>query len=151
MKNALVAVLLLSMLACKEKEEETVRTDGFTPILKTAEDSLYHDVMEGHDIGMAKMGKISKYLKETSRIIDSIKALPQNDPEKMQLGKYEALQLQLQQADDDMNNWMVNFKADTLEGKPERKAYLESEKVKVEKVKEVILGAVGKGDSLLRR
>lgn len=149
MKNALIAIVLISLLSCKEKQEERVRTDGFTPILKTAEDSLYHEVMEGHDVGMAKMGKISKYLRETGRIIDSIKALPANDAAKKQLGQYEALQKELQQADDDMSNWMLNFKADTLERKPERKAYLESEKVKVQKVKERILRAVENGGRLL--
>ncbi|MGZ5247872.1 MAG: hypothetical protein ACXWV5_12485 [Flavitalea sp.] len=150
MKYLTAIILFLSLISCEQKEEP-VRTDGFTPILKTAEDSLFHDVMEGHDVGMAKMGRISKYITQSGQMIDSLKKLPSNSTNKEMISRYEALKMQLQEADDDMSNWMMNFKADSLEGKSERKGYLENEKIKVERVRVKIMDAVAAGDSLLTK
>lgn len=144
-----VLMMILSVISCKEKEEP-VRKDGFTPILKTTEDTIFHEVMQGHDIGMAKMGKISKYIKQSEQIIDSLKNLPSNSKNKETIKRYVNLKVQLQEADDDMFEWMRNFKADTLEGKSERIGYLEKQKISVEKVKLKILEAVTAGDSLLK-
>ncbi len=150
MKYLIAAMMILSVIACKEKQEP-VRTNGYTPVLKTQEDTLFHEVMQGHDVGMAKMGKISKFIKQSEQVIDSLKKLPSNSSNKERIAQYEALKAQLQEADDDMFEWMKNFKADTLEGKPERIGYLEKEKIRVEKVKLKILDAVAAGDSLLTK
>lgn len=135
-------------MSCKEKEEQ-VRTDGFTPILKTTEDTLFHEVIEGHDIGMAKMGRISKYIRQSEQMIDSLKKLPATSANKKMISGFEELKIQLREADDEMFDWMRNFKADTLEGNPERISYLKKEKIKVEKLRMKILEAVAAGDSLL--
>lgn len=150
MKYLSAIILILSIISCNQKEEP-VRTDGFTPILKTAEDTLFHEVMEGHDIGMAKMGRISKYIKQSEQVIDSLKKLPSNSDNREKIAQYENLKVQLQEADDDMFNWMKTFEADSLEGKPERISYLEKEKIKVEKVRVKILEAIAAGDSLLAK
>lgn len=150
MKYLIAVIMILSVISCKDKEEP-VRTDGFTPILKTQEDTLFHEVMQGHDIGMAKMGKISKYIKQSEQVIDSLKKLPSNLENREKIVQFENLKIQLQEADDDMFEWMKNFQADTLEGKPERIGYLEKEKIRVEKVRVKILNAVAGGDSLLAK
>lgn len=150
MKYLIAVMMILSVIACKEKEEP-VRTNGYTPILKTTEDTLFHEVMKGHDTGMAKMGKISKYIKQSEQVIDSLKKLPSNPVNREKIAQFENLKVQLQEADDDMFEWMKNFKADTLEGKPERIGYLEKEKIRVEKVKVKILEAIAVGDSLLTK
>src|SRR5688572_4821257 len=38
----------------------------------TAEDSLFHEVLKGHDEGMAKINRIRKYSSRLQAIIDSI-------------------------------------------------------------------------------
>ncbi len=150
MKYLIAVMMILSVIACKEKEEP-VRTNGYTPILKTSEDTLFHEVMKGHDTGMAKMGKISKYIKQSVEVIESLKKLASNSVNRDKISKYENLKVQLQEADDDMFEWMKNFKADTLEGKPERIGYLKKEKIRVEKVKMKIFEAIAVGDSLLSK
>ena len=150
MKYLIAVMMILSVIACKEKEEP-VRTNGYTPILKTSEDTLFHEVMKGHDTGMAKMGKISKYIKQSEQVIDSLKKLPTNSENREKIVQFENLKVQLQEADDDMFEWMKNFKADTLEGKPERIGYLKKEKIRVEKVKMKIFEAIAVGDSLLSK
>jgi len=142
--------MIVSRLERKEKAKPGC-TNGYTPILKTSEDTLFHEVMKGHDTGMAKMGKISKYIKQSEQVIDSLKKLPSNPINRDKISQYENLKVQLQEADDDMFEWMKNFKADTLEGKPERIGYLKKEKIRVEKVKMKIFEAIAVGDSLLSK
>jgi len=57
----------------------------------------------------------------------------------------------LNYADYGMNTWMQEFKADTLQdNKESRIKYLESEKEKVNKIKEAILSGLKRADSLLK-
>ena len=44
---------------------------------KTQLDSLLDDVLEGHNIGMAKLGKLTRAEQTTKRLLDSIAKLPE--------------------------------------------------------------------------
>ncbi|HUM65796.1 MAG TPA: hypothetical protein PLV32_08130, partial [Chitinophagaceae bacterium] len=116
-------------------------------------DSLYKDVMNGHDVGMAKMGRLTRAEQTTRRLLDSIKNLPakaQQSAEPLRI-KLDSLQKDLSYAEFAMNKWMEEFNIDSaLNQLDQRIEYLKSEKIKVSKVKESILNGLEKADSVLR-
>lgn len=146
---SLVCMAAMAFVACNNETESPVRKDGFTKVLKTKEDSLYSDVMEGHDIGMAKMQKISKYHADVKDKLDSLSKLPASKVDKNYQQALTALDEDLNYADVAMHTWMVEFKTDSPAlNTNERVQYLESEKRKVEKVKLAILSSLQRADSL---
>ena len=151
MKKKLCTLFFLGWLAsCKNApKQEQERTDGFNPVLKTREDSLFHDVMEGHDMGMARMGKISRYLSQVQKTLDSLNKLPASKVDTKYQQFLIDLQKELNYADYGMNTWMEEFKVDSAKGDKEKRIqYLEAEKVKIQKVKESIIGSLKRADSL---
>ena len=147
---ALGAIVLL--YACSSDPERGSTPQTGIPKLVTHEDSLVHDVLEGHDAGMARMIKLSKYIKKTKLLLDSVAAVPAAKRNREYEAGLKGLLEDLQYAEMSMNTWMDEFKLDSLKDKPrEREAYLESEKMKVTKMKEAILNSLQKGDSLLKK
>jgi hypothetical protein len=150
-KILLPAVLLMAFASCQDTPagdpDSTERRDGFTKELKTKKDSLYQDVMDGHDVGMAKMGKIGGYIKTIGASIDSLKKLPTAKPADIAI--HESILKDLKQAEYRMNRWMEEFVLDSAENnEPVRISYLESEKDKVNRIRERILGSISRADSL---
>ncbi|MBC7826409.1 MAG: hypothetical protein H7122_01585 [Chitinophagaceae bacterium] len=152
MKQILIVTLVLFICACNDTSPEQVdRKDGFTPLLKTTEDSLYHDVMEGHDIGMAKMSTLRGNLKRVQRELDSVQKLPVQKIDSPYMRALLDLQEELNYADHAMFTWMGEFKVDSASSnKDKRIKYLESEKAKVEKVRDNILNSLQRADSLFK-
>jgi hypothetical protein len=147
MHRILFAITITSLLACNEQPAE--RKNGFTPELKTKEDSLFHDVMQGHDVGMARIGQVRKYIDQTQKAIDSINKL--SKPDEAYKQTLTELHNDLKTADSGMMAWMEAFKVDSGDNDRDlRIQYLESEKLKVEKVKEAILGSISRADSLFK-
>ena len=151
MKQFLIAIVVLYLSGCKnESTEQDNRKDGFTPVLKTRQDSLYHEVMQGHDIGMAKMSALRKYQRQVKDQLDSMRIVP---PQKLNQQYQQAmidLLEELNYADYAMFKWMEEFKVDSAaDNEQKRLAYLESEKPKVEMVKHNILNSLRRADSLL--
>jgi len=131
--------------------DATNRKNGFTTELKTKEDSLYHDVLEGHDVGMAKTGALRRNITEIQRRLDSINKFP---PVKEDSYKIQLLSTQdaLNNANNEMNAWMDGFKIDSARDNKElRIQYLQSEKEKVTLVKEHILSSLQLADSVLKK
>jgi len=150
---ALVSLGLFTM-ACHNdaSHEETGGHKGFGPALKTTEDSLFHDVMQGHDTGMAKVGKLRKNINETTRLLDSLNKVPVKKVDAAYKQVLVKLQADLKNADAEMNSWMEGFKLDSAtDNKELRLKYLQGEKEKVTVVKEHILSALKQADSLLKR
>lgn len=122
---------------------------------KTAKaDTLLEQVMEGHNVGMAKMNRLSKLQKETLRLADSIAQLPEKAqkaavPYKSEL---DSLLSGLQKAEYEMNKWMEEFNYDSAKQDAEKRIqYLADEKIKVEQVKKSILETLEKADSVLKK
>ena len=140
-----VLAICISLFACGNNE-------GKSPEAVKA-DSLFRDVMDGHDIGMAKMGRLTRAEQTARRLLDSIQKLPakaRQAAEPLRV-KLDSLQKDLSYAEFAMNKWMNEFNIDSAVGNvKQRIEYLESEKIKVEKVKEAIVGGIAKADSLLR-
>lgn len=149
MKKILFTLFFLAGLASCNNVPKQERMEGFNPIMKTREDSLFHDVMEGHDMGMARMGKISRYLSRVQQTLDSLNKLPAPKIDTKYHQFLIDLQKELNYADYGMNTWMEEFKVDSAKGDKEKRIqYLEAEKVKIQKVKESIIGSLERADSL---
>jgi len=127
--------------------------NGESKKAKTQIDSLLDDVLDGHNIGMAKLGKVARAEQATKRLLDSIAKLPAKarqaaEPLKVKL---DSLKSDLSYAEFAMNRWMDEFNMDSaIDNAKERARYLEEEKLKVTKVKEAILSSLQKADSLLK-
>jgi hypothetical protein len=149
MKNIFPLAVVLSVILVISCENDK----GSEAASRTRTDSLLNDVMDGHNFGMAKMGKVTRAEQTTRRLLDSLAKLPAKarqatEPLKIKL---DSLQKELSYAEFAMNKWMDEFNADSAVDNPkDRINYLEDEKIKIAKVKEAILGSLQKADSLLR-
>ena len=149
---SLVMLITISLMACNNAENDHGGY-GKNNEPKTQADSLWKDVMEDHNIGMAKMGKLTRAEQTTRRLLDSIEKLPAKArqavaPLKVKL---DSLQKDLSYAESAMNKWMEEFNIDSsINNMKERIDYLKSEKLKVSKVKESVLNGLQKADSLLK-
>lgn len=151
MKLLTIVILIVIVQGCHESKERKDRTDGFTPILQSKEDSLYHHVMQGHDIGMAKMGILRKQLTRVQKTLDSINKLPSPKIDNNYKQALLGLREELSYADHAMFAWMQEFEVDSArDDKEKRLRYLESEKLKVEKVRDHILNSLSRADSLFK-
>lgn len=157
MKKIILPFLILSVVvACNSKEDK--KHEGHTGHTKeipaTKQDSLYAEVMAGHDEVMPKIGAVKGAQKEAQRLLDSVATLPA----KAQAGaaalktKLQTLINDLNYADFAMDKWMVEFSLDSLKEDVEKRIqYLTDEKMKVGKVKDAIINSLATADSLLKR
>lgn len=155
MKGSSIGLWLLfsvgvHVLSCSETppgDAAATRKNGYTPDLKTREDSLLHDVMQAHDEAMARMAKLSKHLGRIQARIDSLPSRLRKSAEYL---KWQEIKHALEEAEHDMNQWMKEFAIDSLkEDKENRMRYLSSEKIKIKAVKEKIISHLARADSLL--
>ena len=148
----LAALIIICLIGCNNSENKH-NGHGQNNEPKTQADSLMKDVMDGHNIGMAKMGKLTRAEQTTRRLLDSIDKLPAKAKQAAAplRTKLDNLQKDLSYAEFAMNKWMEEFNMDSaVNNVKERIDYLGSEKMKVSKVKEAILGSLQKADSILK-
>jgi hypothetical protein len=104
-----------------------VTDNGESKKAKTQIDSLLDDVLDGHNIGMAKLGKLTRAEQATKRLLDSIAKLPEKgrraaEPLKVKL---DSLKSDLSYAEFAMNRWMDEFNMDSaIDNAKERARYL---------------------------
>lgn len=123
-------------------------------IEKTEADSLLDKVMDGHDVGMSKMGALIRARDKATALLDSLGKLPAKAQEASipYKAKLDGVLADLNNADSLMNKWMMEFNMDSaVDNIKERMVYLESEKSKVGAMKEAILGSLAKADSVLKQ
>ena len=148
MKQIAQVALMLLAVACNNSGSHSSAT------AKKTTDSLMDAVMQGHNVGMAKMNKVSEAQKKIQQVIDSISSLPatlqkQSLAYKTQL---DAMLVRLRNAADAMNRWMEEFNLDSDVNNTElRIKYLESERTKVSNVKDSMISSLRDADSLLKR
>lgn len=153
-KQFLYLPVIIVVFSCNQKEKETERENGYSTVLKTPEDSLFHEVMEDHNVAMAKMGRLNRYIKQVKSQIDSTEKLPSNTRKSLSSYKrnLDSLYAKLRNAEASMNTWMEEFNLDSAsEGNQNRGKYLESEKFKVRDVKDQILTGITMADSVFAR
>ena len=144
-----ILLALVILVSCGSNSDE--RKNGYSNTPKNPEDSLFQDVMDLHDVAMSKMGKLAGYRKQFDAKIDSLKKVKSNTKESL-TKRYGEISGDLKQAEDRMNTWMEQFSIDSAQDDVKRRiAYLESEKSKVSAVKDEILSALTKADSVLTK
>lgn len=154
MKKLLVLLLIAGVLiSCHDKSEHGGHTGPVKENPQTREDSLMAAVMDGHDVGMSKYGKLQGMEKKIKGVLDSIFNLPAKarkelDPYRVQLDSAAA---KIHYAISAMDIWMEEFDMDSAKNDMEaRISYLLNEKMKVGKVKDHILSSLALADSLLK-
>ena len=143
----LVVMALFILGSCNDDDTTPVQAGP-----KTLADSLELEIDKAHITGMGKMGQLTRYQQYTSRLRDSISALP--NAARAGLTTYknqlDSLQLSLDYAEKAMDKWMSEFKADSLkENENSHQSYMITEKTKVDKMLEAMLTSIRTADSLL--
>jgi paraquat-inducible protein B len=152
--SILLAILIVSIViaACNDNTTDQPRTDAFSEKPANKEDSLEHAVMEGHDVAMAKISTIRRYLAQIKQQQDSIAKLPAKQLDKAYWQSLTALEKDLRQADSSMNSWMEAYVMDSAKDNKElRIKYLEAEKQKVDTVKNLVLESVERAGAVLKK
>ena len=101
--------------------------------LKAQADSLYKEVIAGHDMAMPKSMRIPKLQKAAQHMIDSIAVLPEKARQAAAhlKAKLEELVNELGDADNAMNIWMSEINFDSaINNLEQRIKYFTEEKIK---------------------
>lgn len=144
--------VVLIFAACKGPSDQSEHGPGhMTTQPLSADDSLYHQVMDIHDEVMPKMGKVRGAQQRVQQRLDSL-AKQAGSANKVYRQQLEQLSSDLNYADFAMDKWMVEFNMDSAkDNKPLRVRYFQEELEKVQKVKAAILGSLAAADSLIRQ
>jgi len=120
MKFGLFTGILFLFVACNNTGESG-------PAAKTKADSLMDEVIEGHNVAMAKMSKINTAKNNLQQVIDSISKLP-TDLQKKSLTYSMQLDSTINRltfANYGMEKWMNEFNMDSFKNdKEEQIKYL---------------------------
>jgi hypothetical protein len=142
-----IVCMLVVFIACGDSSEE--RTDGYSNVATSPEDSLMEAVMEAHNEAMPKKGKVTGYLKPADQKIDSVSKIRSSDARQTEAA-YRDVRSKLKVAEDGMNKWMNEFRADSAQNETDvRISYLTEEKRKMEQIRDQTLEALKQADSVL--
>ena len=140
--------------ACNNSNNKSSDITGNETITsESREDSLMKDVMTGHDVGMAKMGRLRAMQNQVQHIIDSIAKLPAKAKKALEPHNADMKKVleDLKSAKAGMEKWMDEFNMDSaINNMEQRIEYLSEERLKVAAVKENILSSLQKADSLIK-
>ncbi|HTN05194.1 hypothetical protein [Agriterribacter sp.] len=133
MKTAILIIAATLALSCNNNASSgSTEQQNNASIPKTLSDTLYKAAMEGHDVGMAKMGEIARYQKLIKQKTDSLAALKSKAA--LQPALDSALQ-ELTYAEELMNRWMQDFDPDKAGStETEKISFYRGEKEKIDTV-----------------
>jgi ABC-type microcin C transport system duplicated ATPase subunit YejF len=131
MRLYMLTFTLALLAGCSGKQEKTEAADQ-----KTDNQILYDRVMDVHDEVMPRMNDLEKIKRQLQETLQNGKDL--TEEKRKELERKIAL---LDSASRSMMNWMYEFRPDDLQG-DSLKAYLENEMVRINHVKELILGTL---------
>lgn len=124
----LLAILTLSF--CNQKSAEDIQLD-----------ELFDNVMTVHDEVMPKMSNIYKLKKS----LKAIEAKTEN-----QQRQISQTLTQLDATDEQMMNWMAEFKKPGYSNFKQAKAYLENQLIMIKDVKANMLASISKGELIIQ-
>lgn len=152
---SLLVATLLCALTCKKdkgdnkkdyKSEETTNIE-VNDAVKAVQEKLYDEVMFIHDDVMPKMTNITGLTKELkskkSKLVDS-KCEFENEDE----AKINKVLDRLNVAEEEMWDWMHGFKRPEEGSHEEIMQYLESEKIKIDNVRQNMLASIRAAETL---
>ena len=140
MKKIIYITPLLALLSCGTPTTPNEKAPGHSHEngehdhshnpegLDEATELLYADVMKVHDEVMPRMEDIQEYKSEMELEMGDEKA--------------DYILEELEKADEAMMAWMREFKTPESMPKEERQSYLQSEKIKIENVKTIMLNSL---------
>ena len=143
------SVFVLLLISCNSSNTSNENNNKTT---ESASDSLMHEILRQHDIGMAKMNKISDAKHRIQHNLDSLSKLSFDLQKKSVQYRMELDSAfnWLTFADSHMETWMNEFNMDSLkDNKEEQVKYLASEKTKISHVNEEMINSLKKADSLV--
>ena len=150
MKFVAQSFFVLLLISCNNSNTATKNNNK----TESESDSLMHEILRQHDIGMAKMNKISDAKNRIQHSLDSISKLPfdiQKKSVQYRMGLDSAFNW-LTFADSHMETWMNEFNMDSLKDDQEKQIkYFESEKIRISHVNDEMISSLRKADSLLRK
>ena len=145
----MIRVLALLTIVALASCNNSVNNNS-TVKVKTQTDSLMDEVMEGHNVAMAKISKLHRTKNEIQHALDSIAKLPARGRDYKTL--LDSALNRLTRADAAMEKWMSEFNMDSASNDAEKRVkYLESEEIKISKVRDAIISSLQTADSLLGR
>ena len=149
MKYFLISLLILAgVTSCNNESKKSTTTS--TDSTKLQADTLMTEVMDGHDAGMAKYGKLNAMEKKVKGILDSLGKVKDKSADFMR-ARMDSLLSEIKSAKQGMDTWMETFNMDSaVNDLGQRIRYLRDEKIKVNKVRDDILNVLRKTDSLVR-
>jgi uncharacterized UPF0160 family protein len=146
-KGLIFGAALLFAVACGSNNN----TETSEEVVSAPVDSLFQQVMDGHDAAMAKMGKLKSYRKQFDQKVDSLKKVKSSAKKELS-ETYTDISKNLKAAEDRMNKWMEEFSIDSATDDVTRRLkYLSDEKLKVDSVRDEIVSVLSKADSLLKK
>jgi hypothetical protein len=148
MKFVAQSVFVLLLISCNSSNTSTENNNKTT---ESASDSLMHEILKQHDVGMAKINETKTRVQHT---LDSISKLPFDLQKKSVQYRMELDSVfnWLTFADSHMETWMNEFNMDSLKDNQEGQVkYLESEKKKISQVNDEMINSLHKADSLLQK
>ena len=145
-----VLLLVISIAACNNNGSKEKSNDTNSP--KSKADSLMADVMDGHDAGMSKYGRLRSRRNEIQAAIDSLSKLPVTEEITRMKQGLSQIVTELTDAIIAMDKWMEEFNMDSaVNNLNQRIDYLMNEKLKVNKVKDLMLKGLSNADSALNQ
>ena len=149
---ASLATAVFFFTACKNADKKGGDKISDKSLQETA-DSLYQQVIDIHNEGMAGWMKIEKKQEMIKHLLDSVEALPA----KMKAGagpykeKLNEAFGNLTTAYDEMDKWMPTLNLDSAKDNLEQRInYFTGEKLKAESINQAIFNSLQKADSLLK-
>ncbi|PWU04693.1 MAG: hypothetical protein C5B52_01040 [Bacteroidetes bacterium] len=127
--------------------------DNMSNVPKSKSDSLYKEVMNGHNEAMAKFGELERYQTLLKKQKDSVSAIKNKSAVNSSIqNTLDSALLELQNAESAMNAWMDGFDPDKAGKTEEEKInYYNNEKEKVSKVQGQINQSLAKAKELSRK
>ncbi|PVD51011.1 hypothetical protein DC498_16450 [Terrimonas sp.] len=133
MKNYIAFLLLMAAYACSNTNNNQPADEHNASVPKTASDSLYKSVMDGHDVSMKKMGEIVRLKTLISQQKDSIAGLKTKNQQNT--AAFDIAFNNLVYAEELMNKWMQDFNPDNAgNSEDEKLVFFKKEKEKIDTV-----------------
>jgi hypothetical protein len=148
----ITSLSILLLLACNNSSPDREK-GNLSNVPKTKSDSLYQDVMKGHERGMGRFGELHRYETLLSKIVDSLARLTGKSPESIAFrSEIDSALSHLKNAENAMNQWMEEFDPNK-EGKTENEKidFYSAEKDKVNKVEELINNSLDQAKKLTNK
>mgnify|MGYP001546894712 CR=1 FL=1 len=151
-RSLITSLSILLLLACNNSSSDQEK-GNVSNIPQTKSDSLYQDVMKGHERGMGRFGELHRYEALLSQMVDSLARVNGKSPEsKAFRWQMDSALTHLKNAENAMNQWMEEFDPNK-EGKTENEKidFYSAEKNKVIRVEELINNSLDQAKKLTNK